>query len=137
DIATKLPDRLPAASARSVPARQRTMSASIEWSWRLLSADEQRLLACLALLPGDWDLAAAEEICVPSASPDIVRSLVNRLAEASLLTAELAASPTRYRMLRPVREFARERAKDAIDASALRGRHAEHQARVVASSTLR
>ncbi|HET7378510.1 MAG TPA: adenylate/guanylate cyclase domain-containing protein, partial [Gaiellales bacterium] len=47
-------------SARDVPARQRTLEATIEWSYSLLDAEEQELFARLAVFAGGWTLEAAE-----------------------------------------------------------------------------
>src|SRR5690606_37384438 len=48
---------------RDAPARQRTLTAVIDWSWRLLSVAEQTVLRRLAVHAGGFTLAAAEAVC--------------------------------------------------------------------------
>jgi len=64
-ILARLEQRLPllAAGSRNAPERQRTLRATIEWSHSLLTEEEQRLFARLAVFAGGWELEAAEEIC--------------------------------------------------------------------------
>ena len=55
--------RLLAGGARTVVARQRTLEATVDWSYELLSEVERRLLARLAIFSGGWTLEAAEQVC--------------------------------------------------------------------------
>src|SRR5204862_8216031 len=48
---------------RDVEARQQTLRATIEWSYDLLSCEEQRLFRRLAVFAGGCTLAAAEKVC--------------------------------------------------------------------------
>jgi len=62
-IAERLPGRPDLlTAARDAPARQRTLTAVIEWSWNLLDAAERRALARLALLPDGFTLLPAEAL---------------------------------------------------------------------------
>jgi DNA-binding SARP family transcriptional activator len=45
------------------PARQQTVRATIEWSYRLLEPAEQELLARLSIFAGGWTPEAAREVC--------------------------------------------------------------------------
>jgi len=73
----RLERRLPllAGGARDMPERQRTLRATIEWSHELLSANEQRLFASLAVFRGGSTLEAAES--VTGADLDTLQSLVD------------------------------------------------------------
>ena len=65
DIATRLDDRLGllVGGPRDLPERQRTLRATIDWSYNLLTEGERRLFARLAVFRGGWILDAAEAIC--------------------------------------------------------------------------
>ena len=69
----RLEQRLPllAGGSRDAPERQRTLRATIEWSHELLTPDEQRLFARLAVFRGGWTLEAAEASrrCRPRHAP--------------------------------------------------------------------
>jgi predicted ATPase/DNA-binding SARP family transcriptional activator len=107
---------------RTAPARQRTLEASIAWSYELLSDDDRAVLRRLSVFPGTFDAAAAQSV---AAMPAVLAALT-RLADASLLVAEPAPDGTRYRLLVTVRAFARERLAGAGEASAAARRHRDH-----------
>ena len=92
---------------RDADPRQQTLRATIEWSYDLLSDEEQRLFARLSVFAGGCTLEAAEEVC--DADLDTLQSLV----EKSLLRF----SNERYWMLETIREFARERLEQTGEAS--------------------
>jgi tetratricopeptide (TPR) repeat protein len=100
-LVERLEERLPllAVGMRDVPERQRTLRATIEWSYELLSANEQQLFARLAVFAGGCTLEAAEQVC--DASLDTLASLVDK----SLLRHR----ERRYWMLETIREYALDR----------------------------
>jgi predicted ATPase/DNA-binding SARP family transcriptional activator len=103
-------------SARDVPARQRTLRTTIDWSYELLDADERLLFTRLAIFAGGFELAAAQRIV--GADVDTLHSLVDK----SLLRH---TPEGRFFMLATIREFALERADQPSEEEALR-RHAEY-----------
>ena len=102
-LSERLEQRLPllAGGARDLPERQRTLRATIEWSHELLTPDEQRLFARLAVFRGGCTLEAAETVA--DADLDILSSLVDK----SLV--RVRADSGRFWMLETIREFAAER----------------------------
>jgi predicted ATPase len=102
---------------RDAPARQQTLRATIEWSYDLLSADEQRLFACLGVFAGSFTLEAAEAVC--GARLDDVESLL----EQSLLRRW---SSGRLGMLETIREYAAERIEELAEREPLRRRLLEY-----------
>ena len=115
EILNRLDQRLPvlATGPRDAPRRQRTLTATIEWSYDLLTGAEQRLFVRLAVFTGGCTLAAAEAVC--DARLDTLLALVDR----SLLRAD----GNRYRMLQLLREYALEKLDDSDEAPQLRAKH--------------
>jgi predicted ATPase/class 3 adenylate cyclase len=101
---------------RDADPRQQTLRATIEWSFELLTPDEQRLFARLAVFAGGCTIETTQ--AVAEADLDTLQSLVDK----SLVrrTAE------RFWMLETIREFAVERLAASGEADDLRRRYAEH-----------
>jgi predicted ATPase/class 3 adenylate cyclase len=89
--------------------RHATMRATIEWSFRLLSRDEQRMLAWLAVFPSGFALDAAIHVASSLGLPArVVTDHVSNLVHKSMLSVELDGHGHRYRLLETVRAFALE-----------------------------
>ena len=111
ELAGRLREGLDALGAgpRDAPARQRTLTATLEWSWSLLSPDERRAFAGLAVFAGGATLDAAE--AVTGAPLHVLEALV---AKNLVLARPAEDGSHRLDMLETVREFARARlAEDA------------------------
>jgi predicted ATPase/class 3 adenylate cyclase len=100
---------------RDAPERQRTLRATIEWSYELLSETERVALLRLAVFRGSFGLDAAE--AVAGAEVDAIASLVDK----SLLKP---IGEERFLMLETLREFARERLDIAGETAETALRHA-------------
>jgi len=112
--------------ARDAPARQRTMRATIDWSYTLLTPAEQRLFRRLAVFVGGWTLAAAEAVCDSDGDLGLdALDGLQSLADKSLVRQEekLGGEP-RFRRLETIREYALERLEGSGEEPALRRRHA-------------
>ena len=102
-ILQRLDQVMAATGARDLPPRQRTMHATIDWSYQLLTADEQRLFRSLAAFAGGFTLEAVEAV----AGPDGVLEQLESLVEHSLVLPDLEhADVARFRMLEPVHQYA-------------------------------
>jgi predicted ATPase/DNA-binding SARP family transcriptional activator/DNA-binding CsgD family transcriptional regulator len=128
-MAQKLEDSLGMLSTgpRTVPPRQRTMRAAIGWSYRLLSEEEREVFGRLSVFSGGFTLEAAEAVCSgDSIEEDQVLNLVSNLVDKSLVVAETSAEGlVRYRMLEPVRQYARARLQESGEAEGVLRRHVE------------
>lgn len=118
-IAAKLEDRFAilTGGARSAIPRHRTLRAAIDWSFALLSQEEQTLLARLSIFSGSFSLEAAEAVC--EATLDLLTGLVDK----SLVVTTSRHGAVRYSLLETIRTYAAERVTPD-DAEALRRRHA-------------
>ncbi|HUG65634.1 MAG TPA: BTAD domain-containing putative transcriptional regulator [Gaiellaceae bacterium] len=119
----RLEDRLGvlAGGERDLPDRQRTLRATLDWSYRLLTPEERSLLARLAVFAGGWTLEAAEDV----AGADL--ETLGSLVEKSLVRSERGADGApRFSMLETIREYALERLVESDDADATRNRHSVH-----------
>ena len=98
----------------TVPPRQRTLRALIDWSYDLLNESERAAFQRLSVFVGGWTLESAEVI-VPGAgiASSEVLDLITRVAEHSL--AAVQAESGRYRMLDTVRHYATERLQESAD----------------------
>jgi predicted ATPase/DNA-binding SARP family transcriptional activator len=131
-IATRLGDslRLLTAGSRTATPRHRTLRGTLDWSYELLSEPERKLFRRLSAFAGGWTLKAAEVVGAENAIEEgDVLDLLSRLVDKSLVMS--GASPEaegtpRYRMLEPVRQYAREKLEESGEAAAARQRHAEH-----------
>jgi predicted ATPase len=105
---------------RDADPRQQTLRATIEWSHDLLSEEEQRLFARLAVFAGGCTYVAAEEIA--GADPDTLQSLLDK----SLVRKRDSNVGPRYWMLETIREYAMERLEESGEAHELQRRHAAY-----------
>jgi predicted ATPase/class 3 adenylate cyclase len=114
----RLEPRLPMLTGgpRDAPERQKTLRATIDWSYELLIGEEQRAFRRLAVFAGGCTLDAAEEVCeVPF---DTVAALIDK----SLLYRE----DDRYLMLETIGEYALEQLEQSSELDEVRRNHAEH-----------
>ena len=89
-------------------ARHATLRAAIEWSFDLLTSQEQQLFMRLSVFVGGFTLEAAEETCADAILPSVqVLPLLIQLIDHSLVVISARdLESMRYRLLEPVREFA-------------------------------
>src|SRR5690606_1171749 len=80
--------------AQDLPDRQRTLRATCDWSFALLTPEEQRVFARLSMFVGGFTLEAAESV---SAEPgnDVIEVLFS-LADKSLLRHRLEGDASRF-----------------------------------------
>jgi predicted ATPase/class 3 adenylate cyclase/Tfp pilus assembly protein PilF len=105
---------------RDADPRQQTLRATIQWSYDLLTEEEQRLFRRLSVFSGGCTLEAAEEVA--NADLDALQSLV----EKSLLRF----SNERYWMLETIREYASDRLDRTRDPAHVLRAHLEHYVRL-------
>jgi len=130
DLLSRLSDRLQLLRQESadLPARQRTLRATLDWSYDLLDEAEKRLFASLGVFSGGFSVQAVEEVCrYPAAEQRVdLLELLASLVDKSLLIREEIGGQARLRMLETVREYCRQRLEATPEAEALQERHAAY-----------
>lgn len=112
--------------SRTAEARQQTLRATVDWSYALLSRYEQRLFNRLSVFQGGWTMDAAEVVLDDAGAPEgFVLDAVARLVRRSMVIVE-PGSPTRYRMLETLRQYAAEQLLDSGEAASTAALHARH-----------
>jgi len=124
--------RLLASGDRTAPPRQRTLQAAVDWSYELLTPDEQILLRRLSVFAG-WSLGMAEQVCADDRiSGEQVLDLLAALIDKSLVALEdELAGDARYRLLDTIREYASARLAAAGEEDEFRRRHRDYMLRYI------
>jgi predicted ATPase/class 3 adenylate cyclase len=126
ELADRLDDQLAVLThgSRTAPERQRTLRATLDWSYDLLDDDERTMFRFLGIFVGGFTVAAAEQVVAADQIPRArVIDLLGQLVERALLTRVPGGSGTRFRLLEPVRQYAAERLGEAGERNALAQRH--------------
>ena len=100
----RLDDRfaLLAGGDRLAPSRQRSLAATVEWSYQLLDEQERRVFRAVSVFPGPFTLEAAEAVAGTDAAPAVLR-----LVDCSLLVPPRVGADgrSRYSMLETLRAY--------------------------------
>lgn len=121
-----------------VPARQQTLRNTLNWSYDLLSAQEQQLFRRLAIFVGGCTLEAAEQLgMIPGDATlsvlDGVTSLLNKslLHQSGLAEMRNGGEMPRLLMLETVREYGLECLEKHGEIAQVRRAHAQYYVRLV------
>ena len=118
-----------------VPERQRTLRSTVDWSYRLLSADERALLTWLSVFVGGWTVQAAEAVGAGTESersrPDVLSTLSSLVDKSLVMVEDGGSAGPRFRMLRAVAEYAAERLVERGEQEAAADRLVEVVGRLV------
>jgi predicted ATPase/class 3 adenylate cyclase len=104
--------------------RQRTLEATLDWSYNLLDTDEQGLLRVLGAFVGTFDLDAVA--AVAGVSRGVAVDLVDSLIAKSLVVREGTSGRARFRLFETTAAYAQQHLADAGDAKTVRDRHLDH-----------
>ena len=118
--------RLLTSGTRGAPRRQQTMSATIDWSHRLLTDDEARLFRRLSIFHGGFTLDGAEAVCMEGPEANMM-GLLGGLVQKSMVVADrLDDGSTRFRLLESQHAYALDRLRDAGEVDLTGKRHYEY-----------
>jgi non-specific serine/threonine protein kinase len=121
--------------SRSALPRQQTLRAAMDWSYDLLSAQEQACFRQLSVFAGSFSLEAAEAICAgePGESYDVL-DLISSLIDKSLVLVERRNREARYRLLETIRQYGHDKLQEFAEAAQVRRRHRDWYARLAAQA---
>jgi len=108
---------------RDLPLRQRTLRATISWSYSLLDTSEQRLLRRTSVFHDGWTLEAMEQVCYTRDDRHRALDELDSLVEKGLVRVVDAAG--RYSLLETIRAFSAEQLHASGEAEVLRHAHAQ------------
>jgi predicted ATPase len=125
-LAQKLDERFRVLTGgdRSALPRHQTMRALIDWSYDLLSEQEQTLFRKLSIFAGGCTLQTATAVCGDGKDELARLEHLSSLVDKSLLQAEPSEAGTRYELLESTRQYARERLAEHGEELAVTRAHA-------------
>jgi predicted ATPase/DNA-binding SARP family transcriptional activator len=102
--------------------RHQTLRASMDWSWGLLSDEEQKFIGQLSVFAGGWTLESAQAVCAGE-----VLGLTSTLVKKSLIAVhQESGSETRYHFHEIVRLYGREKLVESGEEEKIRTRHLKY-----------
>jgi predicted ATPase len=107
--------------ARDLPERQRTLRATLDWSFGLLSAEQQALFVRLGVFAGSFGLLAAEAVAGGQ-----VMDTLGALVDGSLVQVQTGSGEPRFALLETIREYALDRLREGGDWAEAHDRHAAY-----------
>lgn len=109
---------------RDLPLRQRTLRATISWSYSLLAADEQRTLRRLSAFHEGWTFESMERVCYADNERWRAIDELESLVEKGLV--RVIGNGDRYALLETIRAFSAEQLHAGGEVSTARDAHAAH-----------
>jgi len=120
--------RLLTGGSRTALPRQQTMRALVDWSYDLLTDDEQVLFRCLGVFVGGFTLEAAEAIVSgePAHTVDVLEGLASLVDKSLVQSEQDGEGGHRFRLLESVRDFALEQVTGFGEGQAVGRAHARY-----------
>jgi predicted ATPase/DNA-binding winged helix-turn-helix (wHTH) protein len=119
---------------RTALPRHQTLNAMLDWSYNLLSEDEQRVLSRLSVFVGVFTLEAAQFVAAEAdTNAEQVAEMLATLVAKSLVATLARGASVRYWLLDTTRAYASVKMAESGEADMIERRHAEHFVRFVAN----
>lgn len=128
-VAARLGDRfgLLTSGRRTALPRHQTLRAALDWSYELLTEQEQQVLCRLAVFHGGFSLEAAAAVAKNATNTlPMIEDIIGKLATKSLVQLDATGPAGRWRMLETIRAYALEKLDEAGEAVHARRRHGEY-----------
>lgn len=128
DVLARLNDRFRLLSgSRRGLERHQTLRQAVQWSYDLLTADEQAVLAACAVFSGGFDVVSVTAVCDRFDEYEML-DVLDSLVRKSLVTTTRAGGRARYGLLETIRQFTEDQHAGTGGLGELRDRHARHYA---------
>ena len=115
---------------RTAPPRQRTLQATLDWSYGLLSDLERTILRRLATFVGHFTIGAAFEVVAGGVMDrSVLFAAIDSLVAKSIVAVRPVGAMMHYRLLDTTRAYATELPADADERFQVASRHAAHYRR--------
>jgi predicted ATPase/DNA-binding winged helix-turn-helix (wHTH) protein len=127
-LAARLNDSLQLLGTRrrtTIP-RHRTMRAVVDWSYGLLSGDEQLFFRALGIFRGDFTVEAAASVAMDAADTCETIDRLADLVAKSLVVANVSGTKSRFRLLDTTRAYAIEKLDESGEREQIARCHAEY-----------
>ncbi|MET4256332.1 putative ATPase/DNA-binding winged helix-turn-helix (wHTH) protein [Bradyrhizobium sp. S3.12.5] len=127
-VAARLDDRfgLLTSGRRTALPRHQTLRAALDWSYELLTEQEQQVLCRLAVFHGGFSLKAAASVADATNTLPMIEDIVAKLATKSLVQLDGSGPAGRWRMLETIRAYALEKLNGSGEGAHARRLHAEY-----------
>jgi predicted ATPase/DNA-binding winged helix-turn-helix (wHTH) protein len=128
-LAVRLDDRmrLLTGGRRAALLRHQTIGAALDWSYQLLSHEEQAIFRRLGIFAGSFTMQAADAVATDTETGSLdIADTVASLVAKSLITAEIGDGDARLRLLETMRTYAMTKLAQSGEADAIARRHASH-----------
>jgi predicted ATPase/DNA-binding winged helix-turn-helix (wHTH) protein len=129
EVLSRLDDRftLLTSGRRTALPKHRTLRATLDWSYELLSDQERLVLQHLAIFTGFFSLEAAGAVTGGTeVSPPEITETIGNLVAKSLVHADFTRAMVPFRLLETTRAYALERLAESGDYPQLARRHARY-----------
>jgi predicted ATPase/class 3 adenylate cyclase len=124
ELLVGLDDRFQLLSGGRRRQRQRTLAATLDWSYDLLDADEQGVFRALGVFVDGFDIDAVA--AVTKASRTAARAVIEQLVAKSLVVRTEGHEPARFGLLETVKAYAEDRLVDVGNAAEVRQSHLDY-----------
>jgi predicted ATPase/DNA-binding winged helix-turn-helix (wHTH) protein len=120
---------------RTALPRHQTLRAALDWSYRLLSPEDQAALRCLSVFNGSFTMEDAAFLMGPAIRANEANERLTSLLEKSLVVARPEELTVRYRLLDTTRAYGQDKLEESGEANPQRRRHAQRFLQICLAST--
>jgi predicted ATPase/transcriptional regulator with XRE-family HTH domain len=128
-LLARLDDAIAPDGARDLPARQRTMRAVLDWSYRLLDDGDRALLRLLSVFSGGFTLDDVESVAGHAGTlprTEVLPRLGNLVEHSLVVTSADADGRLRHGLLEPVAQYGRAMLAEAGEQEVVGAAHTAH-----------